>query len=310
VHEALQASEGGTEAQRLSKAPPAPAIERPNDDRPDSRAVWVPGYWAWDVDRNDFVWVSGLWSIPPRGTIWVGGRWMRDGNGWYRVPGFWSRRRANLRPNAVAIQPDWRQTGPPVDHPEDNPGVAPNPDSFLVPGHYTPDGDRLVWTAGFWARARPGWDWIPARWVRRSEGWEFRKGHWVRDPETTHQVARPANPDLPPAIVDSEPAGNAPNLERRSSLPRADADRDLIGEEEAALRDTKPGAPRTQVGPPLVVTPGVPYRWDNGPPVIYGNFGRPYRMIRPPGSIYGPTGVVVPDAVPPFVQGILDRVLP
>jgi hypothetical protein len=34
-------------------------------------------------------------------------------------------------------------------------------------------------------------------------------------------------------------------------------------------------------------------------------------VIRPPGAFpYGPGGVVVPGAVPPFVRRILDRVLP
>ncbi|WP_422928053.1 hypothetical protein [Singulisphaera sp. PoT] len=327
VHEALRENQARADQRRYAKAPPAPNAERPGVDKPDPRAIWVPGYWAWDVDRDDFSWVGGTWSIPPRGTIWVGGRWLRDADGWYRTPGFWSRRKvADLRPAVAvaatvpadpALERDWRRLGPPADRPEDDLGVAPSPDSFLVNGHYTPAGDRLVWTPGFWAKARPGWDWSPARWVRRADGWAFRKGHWVRDPEAVnHQVARPANSDLPPAIVDSEPArtnADEPTpadveAERRASLPRNESDRDLIGEEEAALRDGDPNAAPSQGTAPVVVTPVVPYR--PGAPVVYGYSGRPYRMIRPPGSIYGPNGVVVPDAVPPFVQGILDRVLP
>src|SRR3974390_165648 len=38
--------------QNLQEVPPA---ERPAG----ADIVWVPGYWAWDGDRNDFVWVSG-----------------------------------------------------------------------------------------------------------------------------------------------------------------------------------------------------------------------------------------------------------
>ena len=38
--------------------------------------------------------------------------------------------------------------------------------------------------------------------------------------------------------------------------------------------------------------------------------GMPYYVIRPPGYPYGPNGVVVPGAVPPFVRRMLDRVLP
>ncbi len=308
VHEALQAAETRADSRRFPKAPPAPAGERPSDERPDIRAIWVPGYWAWDPARDDFAWVAGTWSIPPRDTIWVGGRWMRDADGWYRVPGFWSRRRADLRQTAlVEQQVDWRKNGPPIDHPEDDPGAAPTPDSFLVPGHYAPDSGRLVWAPSFWARSRPGWDWIPARWVRRTDGWNFRKGHWARDvEEASRQVNQPANSDLPPAIVDSEPADTATEDDRRTTLPRNESARDLIGEDEAALRNATPGSGTRPVGPPVVVSP---YRV-GGPPMVYGVYGMPYRMIRPPGSIYGPTGVMVPAAVPPFVQRILDNVLP
>jgi hypothetical protein len=39
--------------------------------------------------------------------------------------------------------------------------------------------------------------------------------------------------------------------------------------------------------------------------------GPPYYVIRPPGAYpYGPSGVVVPGTVPPFVRRMLDRVLP
>ena len=51
---------------------------------------------------------------------------------------------------------------------------------------------------------------------------------------------------------------------------------------------------------------------DDPPVVIVGpRIGMPYYVIRPPGSYpYGPGGVVVPGAVPPFVRRLLDRVLP
>src|SRR5262245_42141945 len=37
--------------------PPQPVPEEPPDQRPEGVNVqWVSGYWAWDNDRNDFVW--------------------------------------------------------------------------------------------------------------------------------------------------------------------------------------------------------------------------------------------------------------
>jgi hypothetical protein len=280
LHEAFQAP--GTRADRVHvpKSPPPPIADRPTNDRPDPRAQWVSGYWAWDPARKDFVWVSGTWRIPPNDSIWVGGRWMRDADGWYRVPGVWSRRQglapAPLPRVETASQAGWRTTGPPADHPDDTPGAAPGPDYFFVPGHYSPEGDHLTWTSGFWARVQPGWDWIPARWVRRPDGWDYREGYWTRDP------------GLPPAIVRSEPAGTG-----------AGPGRDLIGEAEANAPVATPVP-----APPVVVAPRV------NPPIGY-RYGVPMSVIRPPGSYpYGPAGVVVPAATPPFVQRLLDRVLP
>ena len=60
--------------------------ERPSTPKPDRRAQWVPGYWDWDQARNEYVWMSGTWQVPPGGSMWVAGRWMRDSEGWYRVP--------------------------------------------------------------------------------------------------------------------------------------------------------------------------------------------------------------------------------
>src|SRR5258708_427158 len=44
-----------------SKKPPEPIDELPAEQRPaGANVAWIPGYWAWDDDRDDFLWVSGL----------------------------------------------------------------------------------------------------------------------------------------------------------------------------------------------------------------------------------------------------------
>ena len=273
---------------RSSSGPPASG--------PTGSAQWIAGYWAWDTEQGDFVWVGGSWQIPPAGSIWVAGRWNRDAGGWYWVPGMWSRRG---NPAVVAAnRPAWRTTGPPADHPEDVPAPAPGADFFFVPGHYAPDGDRLAWIAGFWSRLQPGWDWIPARWVRRPNGWEFREGYWVRDPAAAVVItnpwarrrfaARPALSGQPPVVVQSRPG--AVVTDRLPPPPGTVIERDPIAGAEAAG----------------VVVP------DDDTDVIIGSVaGAPYYVIRPPGMYpYGPAGVVVPGAVPPFVRRLLDRVLP
>jgi hypothetical protein len=307
-HEALQPSgergrQPGAEV-HVRKEPPAAVEERPSTRRPGLRAQWVPGYWAWDVQRNDFVWIGGMWQVPPPGTFWLAGRWLRDADGWYRVPGLWASRRdrrAAQTDGVPADRPSWQITGPPADHPDDTPGRAPGPDFFFVPGHYLPVGDRLSWKAGFWARMQPDWDWVPARWVRRSDGWGFRPGYWARDPEALaggadlrrRTTARPMPDDASASPEgDDRPPGSAIlGDDLRPPPPLVDDDRDPIarGEDLRRRRDILPDDPAF-VGPLT---------------------GMPYYVIRPPGAFpYGPGGVVVPGAVPPFVRRILDRVLP
>lgn len=287
----------------VREAPPAPIAERPSGERPDPKAQWVPGHWDWDVSQHQFVWVAGSWQVPPAGMVWVAGRWLRDTDGWSFHPGSWRRR------DQVAdapTRPAWRTTGPPVDHPDDTPAAAPGPDFFFIPGHHAPSGERLVWVPGVWARLQPGWDWIPARWIRRPNGWEFREGTWVRDPGAVvttmtrprrRFAARPGGSGRPPLIVESDG--------RRAGVAAADgpppppyptAPGDPIAEAESSRRIAEPGT--------TVVT--------ELPPVVFGPVsGMPYYVIRPPGAFpYGPNGVVVPGAVPPFVRRMLDRVLP
>ena len=51
-------------------APPANIEEVPPAERPaGDQFAWVPGYWAWDSDRNGYIWVSGCWrAVPPDST--------------------------------------------------------------------------------------------------------------------------------------------------------------------------------------------------------------------------------------------------
>ncbi|MBD14264.1 MAG: hypothetical protein CMJ72_03750 [Planctomycetaceae bacterium] len=50
----------------------------------------MPGYWAWDPQREDFLWVSGLWRDIPPGRNWVPGEWVQAENGFQWTPGFWA----------------------------------------------------------------------------------------------------------------------------------------------------------------------------------------------------------------------------
>src|SRR5205823_691564 len=75
----------------IPKQPPQAIEEMPPDQKPDSPdAQWIPGYWAWDDSRNDFLWVSGIWRVPPPGRQWVPGYWNQVQGGYQWVPGAWT----------------------------------------------------------------------------------------------------------------------------------------------------------------------------------------------------------------------------
>ena len=74
----------------VPQQPPENLQEVPPAEQPAGAGiVWVPGYWAWDADRNDFIWVSGCWRNAPPNTYWVPGHWLQAGNGWEWIGGFW-----------------------------------------------------------------------------------------------------------------------------------------------------------------------------------------------------------------------------
>src|SRR5947209_15067252 len=75
----------------VAKEPPRDIEEVPPDEKPAGENVeWIPGYWAWDDDRSDFIWVSGIWRIAPPGKQWVPGNWSQVEGGWQWTPGFWT----------------------------------------------------------------------------------------------------------------------------------------------------------------------------------------------------------------------------
>src|SRR5262249_54820905 len=75
----------------ITKQPPKAIEELPPEQKPEGENVqWIKGYWAWDTDKNDFVWVSGFWRVPPSGRHWVAGYWTEVEGGWRWVPGYWA----------------------------------------------------------------------------------------------------------------------------------------------------------------------------------------------------------------------------
>ncbi len=166
THEALSdKSDTRPLAVIVDQPPPPPLPDQPRPAAGESGAVWIEGYWNWQPAIGQFAWVSGVWKVPPPGRFWVGGYWKREEKGWTRVPGFWSDRKRDVL-----------RDGPPREQPEETVGPAPGPDYFFVPGQYVPaDKGTTIWRPGFWARARSGWEWVPAlgpqsKWLGLSRG--------------------------------------------------------------------------------------------------------------------------------------------
>ena len=71
IHEAyaVPLSAGQTAGMIVPRQPPAQIDEVPPDMKPEGgNSVWIPGYWSWDDDRHDFLWVSGVWRSAARAT--------------------------------------------------------------------------------------------------------------------------------------------------------------------------------------------------------------------------------------------------
>lgn len=152
------------------KEPPADIEEIPPQERPaGDQYAWVPGYWAWDSERNDYIWVSGCWRAVPPGMYWVPGYWAKAATGWQWVPGFW----APVDNKEIEYLPE-----PPALTAVEPPGPSPSSDRIWVPPCWYWYGGDYVLRPGYWLAAQPNWVWVPSCYVRTPRGYVFASGHW------------------------------------------------------------------------------------------------------------------------------------
>jgi WXXGXW repeat (2 copies) len=131
---------------------------------------WIAGYWAWDTDRQDFLWVSGFWRVPPPDRKWVPGYWNQVEQGWQWVPGFWAPIDQKEVPYLPEAPPDSLDSGPSVPPPNDN--------STYVPGCWVYRDTEYLWRAGYWIEAQPDYAWIAAHYCATPSGYVFVDGYW------------------------------------------------------------------------------------------------------------------------------------
>jgi hypothetical protein len=158
------------EAFMIANRPPAPLDEMVPDEKPEgNHIVWIPGYWSWDTDRNDFIWVSGCWRAVPPNRSWVPGYWAQVRGGYQWIAGFWT--------TADAEEIEYLPT-PPATLEEGPPPGEGSPSGIWIPGCWVRHDGRYAWRPGFWEPARPHWVWQPAYYVATPRGWVYVEGYW------------------------------------------------------------------------------------------------------------------------------------
>jgi hypothetical protein len=101
------------------KAPPVAIEEVPPDQRPEGANVaWVSGYWAWDDERTDFLWVSGIWRALPPGRQWVSGYWGRSGQGAQWTSDYWADAKAEPESEQPKVEPKAPKAAPKSEQPK------------------------------------------------------------------------------------------------------------------------------------------------------------------------------------------------
>lgn len=172
VHEAFAAtvSYDPTPGILVRVAPPSMIEEVPPEQRLEGDNVaWIPGYWGWDEEQNDFIWISGIWRNLPPGRQWVPGYWAEADSQWQWTSGYW----ADEKVQEVAYLPE------PPKSIESGPNVeAPSSNDVWISGNWRYREDRYAWQPGYWEPAQQNWIWIPAhyQWTRR--GYVFIDGYW------------------------------------------------------------------------------------------------------------------------------------
>lgn len=154
----------------VEKAPPADIEEIPPAERPEGTNItWIPGYWAWDDERSDYLWVSGTWRALPPGRQWMAGYWADTTGGYQWTSGYWG---------DATVEETTYLPAPPATL-EDGPNIkAPSRDYSWTPGNWMWRQERYAWSPGYWAPGRADWNWIPAHYVWTPRGYIYVDGYW------------------------------------------------------------------------------------------------------------------------------------
>jgi hypothetical protein len=156
----------------VEKAPPKPLKEEIPDEKPEGDNVqWIPGYWDHDAAAGNFVWVSGVWRIPPPARQWAAGYWVKADNQWRRQPGFWAAFNETDKSQEVVYYPK------PPEAKGENLDDAPA-NKVFAPGSWTYGASGYTWNPGQYVNAAPGWSWTAANYSWTPAGYTYTRGYW------------------------------------------------------------------------------------------------------------------------------------
>ncbi len=154
----------------VEKAPPEAIEELPPEERPAGDNIsWIPGYWGWDDEQSDYLWISGTWRALPPGRQWTTGYWATSGQGYQWISGYW----ADSSAEEITYLPK-----PPVTVEAGPNTEAPSRNHAWTPGSWRWQQERYAWRPGYWAEGRSDWDWVPANYVWTPRGYVFVDGYW------------------------------------------------------------------------------------------------------------------------------------
>ena len=149
---------------------PVPIEELPTEQTiVGDNVAWIPGYSVWDIDRKDFIWVSGFWRVIPPGRQWVPGYWTKVAGGSQWVSGFWAPTE-HEELEYLPTPPQTLEQGPST--------LAPSPNHFWVSGCWNWRDNRYLWRPGYWTIAQTNWMWVPSYYAWTPQGCVFIPGYW------------------------------------------------------------------------------------------------------------------------------------
>ena len=153
----------------VTVAPPADVDELPPEQVPTGDNVqWISGYWSWDEEANDYLWVSGVWRDVPPGRRWVPAYWAQVTGGFQFVSGFWT----NAESQELAYVPQ-----PPASL-EIGPNMPPPSDDQLwVPGNWIYVSNNYQWSPGYYMPCSQDYMWIPNQYTWTPRGCVYVPGY-------------------------------------------------------------------------------------------------------------------------------------